>query len=70
MHAHGDEVVKESWGLVVNDLPSSAKELTLYPERRGILVSQTRMSLGSDVQFIISPQQDHLGGYCQSPRAK
>lgn len=52
--------------LWVSDLPAYAKELTLYPDGRRIPVSWTKMSLGSGVQFIVLPQQKHLGGYCQS----
>ena len=43
---------KESRGLIIKGLQSCAMELTLYPEGGRVLVSLTRMSLGSDGQLV------------------
>lgn len=44
--------VKESRGLIIKVLQSYAVELTLYPEGGRVLISLTRMSLGSDGQLV------------------
>lgn len=44
--------VKESRGLIIKGLQSYAVELTLYPEGGRVLISLTRMSLGSDGQLV------------------